>query len=116
MSGQLYVPPALEGKNILTDAESLTWQQKFVTTFINRFKNHAAIIAWDFGNECNVMEKVSDHYQAFVWSALISGAIRSEDKTRPVVSGMHSLSPSDSAQWRIIDQAAVTDLLTTHPY
>ena len=29
---------------------------------------------------------------------------------------MHGLSPSDNDQWRIIDQAAVTDLLTTHPY
>jgi hypothetical protein len=116
MSGQLYVPPALEGKCILTDAESLTWQQKFVTTFVNRLKKYPAIIAWDFGNECNVMEKISDHYQAFVWSSLISGSIRSEDKTRPVVSGMHSLSPADNAPWRIIDQAAVTDLLTTHPY
>jgi beta-galactosidase len=116
MSGQLYVPPALEGRNILTDAESLTWQQKFVTTFVNRLKNQPSIIAWDFGNECNVMEKVENHYQAYVWASVISGAIRSEDKTRPVVSGMHGLSAADNAQWRIIDQAALTDLLTTHPY
>jgi beta-galactosidase len=116
MSGQLYVPPALEGKDILTDPESLMWQQKLVTTFVGRFKDHAAIIGWDFGNECNVMQNVENYYQAYVWSSVISGAIRSEDKTRPVVSGMHGLSASDNAQWRIIDQAAVTDLLTTHPY
>jgi endo-1,4-beta-mannosidase len=71
MSGELYVPPALEGRNILTDAESITWQQKFVTTFVNRFKNHTAIIAWDFGNECNVMENVDNHYQAYVWASVI---------------------------------------------
>lgn len=116
MSGQLYVPPALEGKKILTDPESLTWQQKFVTTFVRRLKAKPAFIAWDFGNECNVMENVDNHYQAYVWSSVISGAIRSEDKTRPVVSGMHSLSASDKAAWRIVDQAATTDLLTTHPY
>lgn len=116
MSGQLYVPPALEGRDILTDAESLTWQQKFVTTFVHRLKNKPSIIAWDFGNECNVMQKLDNHYQAYVWSSLISGAIRSEDKTRPVVSGMHSLNAENNAPWRIIDQAAVTDVLTTHPY
>lgn len=116
MSGQLYVPAALEGKDILTDPESLTWQQKFVTSFVKRFKNKPAILAWDFGNECNVMQKVDNYYQAYVWSSVISGAIRSEDKTRPVVSGMHSLQAEDNAPWRIIDQAATTDVLTTHPY
>ncbi|MBC8085001.1 MAG: hypothetical protein H7Z21_17530, partial [Hymenobacter sp.] len=53
MSGQLYVPPALEGRDILTDPESLTWQQKLVTTLVRRLKNQPAILAWDFGNECN---------------------------------------------------------------
>jgi endo-1,4-beta-mannosidase len=116
MSGQLYVPPALEGKNILTDPESLMWQQRFVTTFVNRFKTHDAILAWDFGNECNVMEEVDNHYQAYVWSSVISGAIKSADHTRPIVSGMHSLSAAENAPWRIKDQAALTDVLTTHPY
>lgn len=116
MSGQLYVPPALEGKNIITDAEALGWQQKFVTSFVKRFKNKPSIIAWDFGNECNEMGKVANSYDAYLWSALLSGAIKAEDKTRPVVSGMHSLSADKNANWRIIDQAATTDVLTTHPY
>ena len=116
MSGQLYVPPALEGQNILTDPESLAWQQKFVTTFVTRFKNNEAIVAWDFGNECNVMGKIQNHYEAYVWSSVISGAIRACDRTRPLASGMHSLSISSNAAWRIEDQAALTDVLTTHPY
>jgi len=116
MSGQLYVPPALEGKDIMTDPESLVWQQKFVTSFVKRFKNKPSILAWDFGNECNVMQKLGNHHQAYVWSAMLSGAIRAEDKTRPLVSGMHSLQAENDAVWRIIDQAATTDVLTTHPY
>ncbi len=116
MSGQLFVPPALEGRNILTDPESLTWQQKFITTFVNRLKNKPAIIAWDFGNECNVMQKLDNYYQAYVWLSVLSGAIKSADNTRPIVSGMHSLNAEDDAQWRIVDQSALTDVLTTHPY
>ena len=116
MSGQLYVPPALAGRDLLTDPEALVWQQKFVTTFVHRLKNQPAILAWDFGNECNVMGKVDNHYQAYLWSAVLAGAIKSEDTTRPVVSGMHSLSAEDNAPWRIQDQAATTDVLTTHPY
>jgi hypothetical protein len=116
MSGQLFVPPALQGKNVLTDATALNWEHKFVKTFVHRFKSHPAIVGWDLGNECNVMGNVDDFNQAYVWSALLSGAIKSEDTTRPVVSGMHSLSPADGASWRIKDQAETTDLLTTHPY
>jgi len=116
MSGQLYVPPALEGKDIMTDPVSLVWQQKFVTSFVKRLKDKPAIIAWDFGNECNEMQKLENHNQAYVWSSIISGAIKSEDNTRPIVSGMHSLQAENNATWRIIDQAATTDILTTHPY
>ena len=116
MSGQLYVPPALEGVNIITDPEALVWQQKFVTSFVKRFKNKPAIVAWDFGNECNEMGKVENNYQAYLWSALLSGAIKAQDITRPIISGMHSLSADKNANWRIIDQAATTDILTTHPY
>lgn len=116
MSGQLYVPQALEGRNVLTDPEALVWQQKFVSAFVHRFKNQPAILAWDFGNECDVMGRVENHYQAYLWASLLSGAIRSEDTTRPVVSGMHGLRADDNASWRIQDQAAATDVLTTHPY
>lgn len=116
MSGQLYVPPALEGKNILTDPEALMWQRKFITTFVNRFKNKESILAWDFGNECNVMSPVDNHYQAYIWSSIISGTIKSEDNTRPILSGMHSLEVQENAKWRIIDQAENADILTTHPY
>ncbi|OAQ38960.1 hypothetical protein A5893_13055 [Pedobacter psychrophilus] len=116
MSGQLYVPPALEGKDILTDPESLMWQRKFVTTFIERFKDQESIVAWDFGNECNVMQKLDNSYQAYAWSSVISGAIRSADQTRPVISGMHSLKAGEWDAWRIKDQGELTDLLTTHPY
>ena len=116
MSGQLYVPPALEGKKILTDPDSLMWQQKYVTTFVHRFKSHPAIIAWDFGNECNCMGGAANYAEAYVWSSVIAGAIRSEDTSRPVVSGMHGLGVDDNARWRIADQAALTDVLTIHPY
>jgi endo-1,4-beta-mannosidase len=116
MSGQLYVPSALEGKDIMTDPVALVWQQKFVTSFVKRLKNKPAIIAWDFGNECNEMQKLDNHNQAYVWSSVIAGAIKSQDNTRPIVSGMHSLQAENNAVWRIIDQAATTDVLTTHPY
>jgi beta-galactosidase len=116
MSGQLFIPPALEGRKILSDPTSIMWQVKLVRTMVQEFKEHPAILAWDLGNECNVMEKVESSQVAYVWTASLTNAIRAEDKTRPVVSGMHSLSSGSDAKWTIQDQGELTDLLTTHPY
>lgn len=114
MSGRLYVPPALEGRDILTDRMSLTWQIRFAKYFTKHFIDHPAILAWGLGNECNCMQDVPDREAAWLWTATIANAIRSVDKDRPILSGMHSLLPS--GKWRIQDQGELTDVLTTHPY
>jgi hypothetical protein len=116
MSGRLYVPLAFEKINVLTDPVAIKWQTRFVRYFVRRFRNHSAILAWDLGNECNVMGRITAQEEAWVWTSAIVNAIRVEDNSRPIVSGMHSLEPGRNALWRIQDQAELTDLLTTHPY
>jgi hypothetical protein len=113
MSGRLFVPPGLAGRNPLTDPLSIQWQVRFVREFVGSFKGHAAVCAWDLGNECNCMGAATRE-QAFVWAASITHAIRAADPERPVVSGMHSLTPEGA--WTMQDQGELTDLLTTHPY
>lgn len=113
MSGRLFVPPGLEGLNVLTDPTALRWQVRFVRYFVSTFKNHPAILAWDLGNECNCMGQVSRD-QAYAWTALITQTIRAADTTHAVVSGMHGLSPEGI--WTPFDQGELTDVLTTHPY
>lgn len=114
MSGGLFVPSALYGKNILTDPIALYFEQLFIKGFVERFKDRQTIYAWDLGNECNCAGAVNDRFSAASWTALISNAIRTADSTRPVVSGMHSLTLDGN--WWIQDQARFTDILTTHPY
>jgi len=114
MSGRLFVPPALVGRNILTDSECIMWQIKFVKYFVKSNLNKECIIAWDLGNECNGMQANVSREEAWVWTSHISSAIKAVDNKRPVISGMHSLSPKGT--WRIEDQAENTDILTTHPY
>jgi hypothetical protein len=117
MSGRLFVPLALQGRNVLTDPVALMWETRFVRTFVRRFKDHPAILAWDLGNECNCMAPVLNAEAAWVWTSAIANAIRVEDASRPVVSGMHSLDePDENGPWRIYHQAELTDVLTTHPY
>ena len=114
MSGRLFIPPALEGCNVLTDPVALLWETRFVQYFVRHFKDDPAIAAWDLGNECNCMAPVAGHEAAWAWTAAIVNAIRAVDATRPVVSGMHSLTPT--GEWRMQDQGELTDVLTTHPY
>jgi len=116
MSGELFVPQALGGRKILTNPVSVMWQIKLVRTMVHEFKNNPAILAWDLGNECNVMEKVENSEAAYVWTASLTNAIKAEDQIRPVISGMHSLTSDSKAKWRIQDQGELCDLLTTHPY
>ena len=114
MSGRLFIPPALYNKNILTDPDSLMWQTRFVKTFVQTFCNEPAIVGWDLGNECNVMEKIDERSKSWLWTSAISNAIRSIDPKKPVISGMHGLTLD--GVWRIQDQGELTDILTTHPY
>jgi len=115
MSGRLFMPAALEGRDPLTDPLCLLWEVRFVRAFVAAFKAHKAIGAWDLGNECNCMGH-ANREQAWVWTASIAGAIRVEDPERPVVSGMHSLPVDPALPWNSHDQGELTDILTTHPY
>jgi hypothetical protein len=114
MSGRLFVPPALEGRNILTDPLALMWQVRLVQCLVRRFKDSPTIAAWDLGNECNVLAEAPSREAAWLWTATIVNAIRAIDTGRPVISGMHSLRPT--GEWTTQDQGELTDLLTTHPY
>lgn len=114
MSGRLFVPPAVYGKNLYTDPVALRFEFKFIEGFVQRMKNKPAIYAWDLGNECNCMSENNSYEVAEMWTAAISNAIRANDSARIVISGMHGLSVEGA--WRIEGQATYTDMLTTHPY
>ncbi len=116
MSGRLFLPPAFSNRNPITDPLVLRWEIRFVRCFVETFAGHPAIAAWDLGNECNVMGKNPTPEQAWLWTAAITNAIRAADSSRPIVSGMHSLSAEPGQAWGIRDQAELTDFLTTHPY
>ncbi len=58
MSGRLFVPPALESRNVITDPIAILWETRFVRAFVRNFKDHPAVLAWDLGNECNCLAPV----------------------------------------------------------
>ncbi len=114
MSGRLFVPPALDGKNLFTDPTALMFQQLLIKGFVTEMKDEPAIVAWNLGNECNCLAKAETREEAYNWTSIIANTIRACDASRPVVSGMHGM--GIDAVWNITDQGEATDMLTTHPY
>ena len=116
MSGRMFVPPALEGKNLISDGEVLMWAQRFIRRFVSHFKSYDVIKYWDLGNECNCLSEARTRGEAYTWTTLVANTIRSVDSTREIMSGMHGLSEAPGGVWNLIDQGELTDMLTTHPY
>ena len=118
MSGRMFFPPAFQNTNPITNKTAVKWEIRFVKYMVNRYKNCDTIIAWEPGNETNVLSWVEgekphrDEY--WVWLSTIVNTIKSVDHKRPVVAGMHGLrldgfiSPTDVAE--------ICDVLTVHPY
>lgn len=116
MSGRMYMPPALEGKNALKDPEVVKWEVRFIDHFVKRFRDRDAIVGWNPGNECNCMDRIYDRDEAWTWTATIAKTIKAADPTRPVISGLHGLVLEGGYPWFIHDQAELMDVLTSHPY
>lgn len=114
MSGRVFVPQGLERLSVLKDPVAIAWQVRFVRYFVNGMKDHPAIIGWDLGNECNCLGGKAS--ELWCWMHHIASEIRVADPTRPVVSGMHSVSTSARAQTNMRQQSELVDVLTTHPY
>lgn len=115
MSGRLFVPPALYGKNVISSLTAQYFEQLFIKGFIERFKDRDEIFAWDLGNECNCTGSADNRWETASWVAAMTNAIKAADSSRPVVSGMHDLAV-DQKKWTLPDQGLYIDMLTTHPY
>ena len=118
MSGRLFVPPALEGRNVLTDPVAIMWQVRFVAHFVRRFRDHPAILAWDLGNECNCMAPGATPRGGV-------GLDRRHRQRHPRRGPRPARSSPACTAWTAgprtaagpsQDQAELTDVLTTHPY
>ncbi len=116
MSGRLFVPPAIDGKDLLRDPEALMWTDRYVRGLVSALRDLPNIIMWEPGNECNCMAALNSSAEAYTWIAFVTNAIRATDSTRPVSSGMHSLVGEPNGIWQLSHQGEIFDMLTTHPY
>ncbi len=124
MSGEIYTPPALAGRNLFIDPIALKWEVRFVRAMVREFNDSPAIVMWELGNECNNLS-AGDRDIGWIWTNMITSAIRLEDSSRPVSSGMHGLMPANDSEclsgdekftWSSQGQGELCDYVTGHPY
>ena len=115
MSGRLFIPRVLIGKNVMTDPNALMWTNRFIRGFVSRVRDLPNIVMWDLGNECNCLGDTGSGAQSYAWTAFVRNAVFAADPTRKISSGMHGLT-SESSAWTIRTQGELTDYLTPHPY
>lgn len=117
MSGRMFVPPIIEGRNLISDPEVLMWTDRFIRGFVSQIKDLPNIVMWDLGNECNCLSEAHSKAEAYTWTAFVRNAIRAADPDREISSGMHGLDADEmEGIWTIRDQGEITDYVTTHPY
>ena len=116
MSGMLFTPPVLGGKNLISDPEASMWMTRFIHRLVREVKGERSIVAWDLGNECNCLGGAENAFEAYRWTRSVVDAIRAEDRSRPIASGMHGLFSGDESPWQVSHQGELCDIMTTHPY
>lgn len=114
MTFRIYVPQALERRDLYSDPVALMWERRYLDYFVRRMRHHEAIAAWESGNETNCLGDIDSPDAVEAWLAFIHGTIRLADRTRPVI-GPNSLEITEG-KWRIDRIAALSDVLTIHPY
>ena len=117
MSGRMFFPEFLRGENLLSSSKAIVWECRFIKDFVSRFMHYECIVAWEPGNETNVMSVPSGPIStndAELWVLSITNAIRSVDTSRPILAGMHGL--DCTGIWNLPMEGRYFDEMTTHPY
>ena len=120
MTGRLYVPRAMENRDLFSDPFALKWEARFYDYFVRRMKNHPAIFAWETGNESNYMHEIPSSEAAWVWTCYLHNIIRLADDTHPIIGvpvrGLNPTRITPDERWLVADQAEHADIMNVHKY
>ena len=93
----------------------IKYQSWFVEYFAERYKNEETILAWNFGNETDVIPCRSRE-SGCLWMDYLRKSMKACSITQPITTGSHHLGSSISAKWRIQDVSRFSDFMIIHPY
>ncbi|HAZ02076.1 MAG: hypothetical protein A2W90_09225 [Bacteroidetes bacterium GWF2_42_66] len=115
MSGRNFIPDPFKLMNPVSNPKAIQWEIRFVDYFVSRFKDEPSIIAWELGNECDLLWNVQSSEEAWCWMSHITKTIKAKDQSRPVLSGISRGNPANTP-WNVQDMSELMDVLTTHFY
>ncbi len=118
MSGIVFEPAFVKGRNIFSDPSILRYQTDYVKFFAERYCSEKQILAWDLGNEQNCVMPCESRDAGWLWTHVLSREISKWDKNHAVTSGMHSLDNTGAGMggFAIKDISNSLDFLCIHPY
>lgn len=113
LSGRLFCPPALEGRNLTSDPLALKLEMDFIRVFVERFRDKPAVAGWASGNETDCLSDV-DWDERLAWQTMMRNAIKAADPNHPVLNDMHPL--RRYGVHTVAKRRDLFDLATIHPY
>ncbi len=113
LSGRLYVPPILKGRNLTSDPIALKMEMDFIRIFVERFRDKSAVLAWTSGNETDCLSDVSWD-ERLAWQNIMRNTIKAADPVHPIMNDMHPL--RKYGIHTLNKRRDIFDIATIHPY
>jgi hypothetical protein len=107
---------ASKPRNWYTDRRVLTAQVALAGALSRACAGHAALWAWDLGNENSNCAVAPNRSAAKVWLSRVSDAIRHADQSVPITVGLHMEDLAEDRQLGPAEAAEVCDFLSMHGY
>jgi hypothetical protein len=120
MSGGIYPPPWLAGRNLFTDPDCIRSAALLAQSAAKALAPSEAVLAYDLSNEinvwCNHLPKFSAD-EAVAWQREMVAAIRSGHRDALVMNGTNNTAIIAEMPWDLRTQARVPmDVLSMHVY
>ena len=120
VNNRLFVPAALENRDLVRDPECIRMEVHFIRGFIASIVNHSTIIGWDLGNEC---DRPADgtrgtpltEAETWNWVNAMASAVRLCDPLTPVIAGVHGGFTVFERPWSLFQLGELCDRLATCP-
>ncbi len=102
--------------NPFTDGKAIAAAELFLTTVVDRFKDHPAIGIWNLGNEPDLFARPVNADGGRSWVRRMTHLIRQIDAHHAVTCGLHIASLLEDNDFRINDVFAEVDIPVMHAY
>lgn len=133
MSGENYIAPWTEGRDLMHDPAMLRWEAKYIELITRRYRGDERILMWDVCNEISlyrlgrdgahrdfpalynatigVLGEPPSRDECYLWLKTLADAARKGDGTHPVYSGVGT-----ARGFSLKDVAELTDMNACYAY